>query len=282
MSNCKNGEKSDALGDRMKRYEIVNNNQLLIPNLPIYGRIDGRHFSNFTRGFGYPFYDEEIKNKHSTMFANAMRNAACDLAREFHFDIVETHSDEVSFCYADYKHVPFNGKYFKLISNIGSFFTAAFANYIYKFIPDYLSKGKYPSFDCRLYQVPNLMELVNCFVWRQQDCIRGSINQYAQLHFSHKQLNGKSQSERLEMLNSKGFPWENQGNENKYGFWIKPKNVEMGIVNPITGNSEIVQRTKYEKLDVSFSIGEEIENKVDFFFERNCNPIFKTTTKESC
>lgn len=47
----------DALGDRLKHFERLRTEDKCIPDLPIYIRLDGRGFSNFTRKMLRP-YDE--------------------------------------------------------------------------------------------------------------------------------------------------------------------------------------------------------------------------------
>lgn len=212
MQKMKN--ERDDLGDRMKRYEATSTSQLLIPNLPLYARIDGRHFSSLTSKLGYPYLDLPYSKK-STFFTRAMSETAKLVAEEFNADVVENHSDEISLGWTTLEKAPFDGKLFKIITNISSYTASCFLQTILKMKedPDISERDsldaiaimqKTPSFDCRAYQVPNLMELANCFVWRQNDCIRGTINQYARCWFSHKQLNGKSQRDRIEMLAKAG------------------------------------------------------------------------------
>jgi len=45
----------DDFGNRMKDYETVETSRRFMPLLPIYARIDGRCFSDFTRGMERPF-----------------------------------------------------------------------------------------------------------------------------------------------------------------------------------------------------------------------------------
>lgn len=45
----------DKMGDRMKLYEGIEANRVLIPGLPICVRVDGRAFHTFTRGMERPY-----------------------------------------------------------------------------------------------------------------------------------------------------------------------------------------------------------------------------------
>lgn len=49
----------DAFGDRMKLYEKQEAERRLLPLLPVCSRIDGKGFSEFTKGLKRP-YDERI------------------------------------------------------------------------------------------------------------------------------------------------------------------------------------------------------------------------------
>jgi tRNA(His) 5'-end guanylyltransferase len=62
-------------------------------------------------------------------------------------------------------------------------------------------------FDCRVFTIPDRIEVINYFRWRQQDCIRNSLSMVAQSNFSHKELHGKSQSNMHDMLHAKGVNW---------------------------------------------------------------------------
>ena len=277
-------DKYDALGQRMKRYEEVANGQLLIPDLPLYARIDGRHFSKLTKNLGYPFKDLP-EDKRSFVFAQLMQMTAHDLMEEFKCDVAETHSDEISLGWKNIKTAPFDGKYFKLISNIASFAGMAFYKNIVNCNDRFNTRlqleikdlqtlaDSTPSFDCRIVQVPDLMELVNCFIWRQNDCIRGAINQYAQRWFSHKELLGKSQEDRINMLVAAGHALDNIDLNILYGHWLVKKtsieNIDLKYAKFHPGETTIV-RTKIVPLNLSYRLAAD-NNKVETLFPNNKN-----------
>lgn len=270
----------DALGQRMKRYEEVANGQLLIPELPLYARIDGRHFSKLTKNLGYPFKDLPAE-KRSYVFMQLMRMTAYGLMKEFKCDIAETHSDEISLGWRSIKTAPFDGKYFKLVSNIASYTSTVFIRSLFGFFDDgknlelnkeqndvFALQKEYPSFDCRIVQLPDLMELVNCFVWRQNDCIRGAINQYAQRWFTHKELLGKSQDERIEMLSNAGHYLMDIDTSVLYGSWlVKKTSVEK--IDPkyaqFHPGEEMMVRTKIVPLNLAYRLASD-DNKVETLF----------------
>lgn len=273
----------DALGARMKRYEEVANGQLLIPDLPLYARIDGRHFSKLTKNLGYPFKDLPAE-KRSYVFTQLMQLTAYSLMKEFKCDIAETHSDEISLGFKNIKTAPFDGKYFKLVSNIASYASTAFMHSLFNFFGDgsILDSEKerndlaalqkeYPSFDCRIVQLPDLMELVNCFVWRQNDCIRGAINQYAQRWFSHKELLGKTQEDRIKMLFAAEHTLDNIDLHILYGHWLVKKTsvekIDPKYAQFHPGETTMV-RTKIVPLNLSYRLAAD-DNKVETLFPNN-------------
>ena len=251
MSKSKEDIK-DTLGKRMKEYESEWNSVRLDLSKPIYVRIDGRHFSKLTKHFGYPYSDivnyVDIPNGkyYNTFFVDLMKKVAISLLKEFSADIVETHSDEISIGFVDGHRIPFDGEYYKLVSNMASYASSMFMRLVWEDIhyngpdgygnspeSDIIFNHKYiPSFDCRILNVTDLMELANCFIWRQNDCIRGTINQFSQIWFSHKQLHGKTIKDRLKMLEDSGHGdyLKSEEFENlKHGSFFKTKSVNLPI-----------------------------------------------------
>lgn len=276
----------DSLGKRMKRYEAVSNSATLIPDLPLYARIDGRHFSRLTKGLGYPFLSCEKTGNCWFGFAYLMQHVANELEKEFKCTVVETHSDEISLGWKNIKTAPFEGRYFKLVSNLASFATSVFVSTAWEL---YASKNsakddspywkiiqRKPSFDCRVYQVPDLMELTNCFVWRQNDCIRGAINQFAQRFFTHKQLEGKSQDERLQMCLDAGYDFNTESEEIRYGYFIINRSVfadmpeEFKKYHPENKTGKIL-RSKQIPMQVQ-DLGR-MRNKMEYLFE-SAAPVY--------
>jgi tRNA(His) 5'-end guanylyltransferase len=68
-------------------------------------------------------------------------------------------------------------------------------------------KPDFAMFDSRAFNIPR-EEVVNNFVWRQQDATRNSIQGLGQKYFSQKQLNGKSCNKIQDILMlEKGLNW---------------------------------------------------------------------------
>lgn len=212
---------------RMKQYEKVTD-QKLIRRMPVIIRLDGRRFHSFTRGFKRPFDDILIDSMQKTALYLCKNIQNCVLAY--------TQSDEISLLLIDYKDFDtqpwFDNRIQKIVSTSAALatmrFKEVFENNIEKFgyknIPDwdmggtnewlteqqqkdltyinYLSNAievKYKGFDSRCFNLSK-DEVTNYFFWRQQDCIRNSIQMVGQANFSQKELQNKSTADIKEML----------------------------------------------------------------------------------
>ena len=90
-------------------------------------------------------------------------------------------------------------------------------------------------FDCKVWQVPDLNDVIAWFLYRQNDCVRNSKNQAAQTYISHNQLRRKTADEAIKLLEEeKGIKWDDYSPGEKYGRFITKKselykNEEMNI-----------------------------------------------------
>lgn len=176
----------DNLGDRMKAYEAIEHDRILMPRLPIYARLDGKCFSSFTRNMERP-YDMRM--------TQAMIETTKYLLEETHACIGYTQSDEISLAwhYPEPKSEAYlGGKVQKLVSILGSMATVKFNSI--------LQTDKLPMFDCRVFNLPSREETANAFLWRELDACKNAISMLAHCHFSPKQLHGKSGDQKQEML----------------------------------------------------------------------------------
>ena len=183
----------DNFGDRMKAYEVAETGRLFMPLLPIYARIDGRCFSSFTRGMRRP-YDEDM----SCMMIETTKF----LVEESHARIGYTQSDEISLVWSQDSYeseVFFCGKVQKMVSVLASMATAKFNS----LCSDEL-REKLPTFDCRVFQLPNRVEAANAFLWREKDATKNAISMAARSFYPHRALHGKSSAEMQEMIFQKG------------------------------------------------------------------------------
>lgn len=215
--------KSSELGVRMKQYEDVNKTYL-IDKLPVVLRLDGKSFHSFTKGMERPF--DKILN-------TAMQETLKSLCEEISGCVIGyTQSDEMTLVLVDYDKAesqPWFGNVKRKIESVGAALATRNFNRIFaemvvtaydealqsvedietvkkKFAP-YTNRMWDALFDCRAFNLP-LHEVENNLIWRQQDCVRNSINSVGQANFSHKQLQGKNCSQVQEMLfQEKGINW---------------------------------------------------------------------------
>ena len=223
------------LDDRMKHYERSVGNQLML-RCPAICRLDGRAFRRFTKPFARP-YDGIFR---SLMVKTAQH--LCEKISTARFAYGQ--SDEVSILLIDYTRFEtdqfFDGKVQKLASVIASEATVAFNEALWKVvnspipafakIAESLAGSLFrATFDACVFSVPE-RDAGNYFMWRQQDAIRNSVQSLGRAHFSHKQLQGKSNDDIKAMLEEKSKPlvsdkpfitWDCQPDDFKYGFTVQ-------------------------------------------------------------
>jgi tRNA(His) guanylyltransferase len=188
----------DAIGDRMKRYEAATRG--LIPHRqPTIIRVDGKAFHSYTRGLERPW---------SQRFADAMDRVAIELCDEIQTAVMAyVQSDEISVLlhpYRRYQSQPwFDGEVQKTVSVAASIAGATMT----ALSPSLFTAIRPAYFDARVFVVPNETEAANCFLWRQQDATRNSIQMLARSLYSHKQCDQKNGRELQEMCWQKGHNW---------------------------------------------------------------------------
>lgn len=201
----------DSLGDRIKRYEAVSD-PMLMPNGPLFIRVDGRAFHTWTRGMNKPYDDKLIA---------CMVNAAIDVAADMAgFKLAYLQSDECTFMLTDTDRLESQGwfdyRLNKLVSISASAFTAHFnREAAWRFD----GRRGMAMFDSRAFTVP-WEDAPNVFVWRQKDWHRNSLSMLAQSHFSHKQLQGKKRADLHEMLHGIGVNWADESTAHKNGYFL--------------------------------------------------------------
>ena len=81
-------------------------------------------------------------------------------------------------------------------------------------------------FDSRAFVLPDLNEVTNYLIWRQQDATRNSVSMAAHAAFSHKSLRGVNSKAKIDRLREAGKPWEDTPTHFKRGAICKPVTVE--------------------------------------------------------
>jgi len=216
-----------TIADRMKEFYENRSKTYLTRRVPVIIRIDGCHFHSFTKHLNKPFDD---------VFIKAMQLTTLDLCKHIQgckFGYVE--SDEISLLLTDYDTLQtdawFNYSVQKLCSVAASMATMYFnknftscadelltstSNLDYlQVLNDCINLGAY--FDARCFNIPK-EEVINYFIWRQNDAARNSIQCLAQSLFSHKQIQGLNNSQLQEKLfQEKGINWNDLPTTHKRG-----------------------------------------------------------------
>ncbi len=209
---------TDALGDRMKFYEGIEADRRFIPMLPTICRIDGRSFSSFTRGMGRPF-DE--------VMTQMMIDTTHHLVRETNACMGYTQSDEITLAWHSTSiksQIWFDGRIHKMVSQLAAQATIAFYGLCVERAPSFADRM--PTFDARVWQVPNRTEGANVFLWREWDATKNSISMAASALYSEKQLFGKNGADKQQMLFDKGINWNNYPAKFKRGTFAQRREIE--------------------------------------------------------
>jgi len=171
----------DSLGDRMKhdyedrcRYHLPRRTYTI-------ARIDGKAFHTFTKHCEKPF-DLALM-----LAMNATTERVCERVQGCQFAYIQ--SDEVSFLLTDFDKATtdayFDGNLQKITSVMSSLFTGYF-NFRYNEPP----AGEPAAFDCRVFTIPDPIEVENYFYWRWSDWRRNFAQSVGHVYYSHKEMQG--------------------------------------------------------------------------------------------
>jgi len=254
----------DALGDRMKDFYEDRTRHKLARRTNTIIRIDGKAFHTYAKGLNRPFDAGLMEDMNKTT------EYLCQNIQGAKFGYVQ--SDEISILITDYDdistHAWFDGNLQKMASIAASMATAKFNQLrvlrVYGNIEtDPVEHGptaydmsvsnaigsKLAMFDARVFQIPYQEEVINYFIWRQQDATRNSISSVAQSLYSHKELNGKKTDEMQEMIFQKGINWNDYTPREKRGSLIrKVEHVYAQRTPPIMdGKTRVIESYKRSK-----------------------------------
>ena len=258
---------SDDFGDRMKLYEGAEAQRRFMPLLPILARLDGRNFSAFTRGLPRPF---------DARLSECMRLLTIALVNETGARVGYTQSDEITLAiYSDTfgSQVYFDGRIQKIVSSLAAYASVVFLAHVRELIPE--RSAARPTFDCRAWTVPNLIEATNAILWREQDATKNSISMAASVHYSHRELHGLDSSAKQELLHRKGINWNDYPAHFKRGSYVLRRTTtekftpeEIDALPPMhharTNPDAIIERSRVCVVDLPPLAG--IANRVDVLF----------------
>ena len=228
--------KFEELDKKMRVYE-QSLDQIVMPEIYIVARIDGRNFTRLTKElcqFETPF-DEEFKKHMKTTVMHLM---------ECGFKIVYgyTESDEISLLFHPSEDA-FNRKVRKLNSILAGEASAAFTHAL----------NKVAAFDCRIIPLPTLERVQDYFLWRQEDAHRNGLNAHCYWLLrrnglsatkSTAQLEGKSVSDKNELLFQHGINFDKIPAWQKRGSGVYWEAYAKTGLNPMTGMTESTMRRR--------------------------------------
>jgi len=207
----------DSLGDRMKLYEGVESGRRLMQLLPALARIDGRAFHGFTHGMERPF---------DATFSACVLDTTVALVRDTGACMGYTQSDEITLAWhaqTTQSQIYFDGRVAKMTSQLAAQATLIFYRLVLERMPQYAHR--LPTFDARVWNVPNRAEGANVFLWREYDATKNSISMASSAYYSHKALMGKNSSQKHDMLHVKGVNWNDYPALFKRGAYVQRRTV---------------------------------------------------------
>lgn len=212
------------LSDRIKEFYEDRTKTFLMRRMITIIRLDGKGFSKLTKSLNKPFDDG---------FSDDMNATAVYLCQNIQgAKFAYTQSDEISVVLTDFDTLEsdawFDYNVQKMVSIAASLATAKF-NQLRLFREENTQEYKLAMFDARVFQVPNVDEMFNAILNRQQDCTRNSISMAASSEYSHHELESKSSSEKQELLFLKGINWNNYKTKYKRGCVIKKHSYSVDI-----------------------------------------------------
>lgn len=231
---------TDQLGSRMKDQYESRTRYKLMRRCPTIIRLDGKAFHTYTKGLDKPFDEGLMKDMVQTA------KFLCEEIQGAKFGYVQ--SDEISILITDFDKLQtsawFDNNIQKIVSVAASMATAKLnklrlfrsfgdalddLNVINGY--DYEQAPKLAFFDARVFQISDYEEVVNYFIWRQQDATRNSIQMLAQSLYSHKELLGKNNNELQELCFQKGHNWNNLSDNKKRGTCLYKMVTLDGVLN---------------------------------------------------
>jgi len=228
MKNTARDKKS--LGDRMKEYELAARTTLP-RRMPIIMRLDGRAFHTFTRKYNKPYDDRLI------YLMNETARYLCEHIQGAQIAYVQ--SDEITILIHGYKTLDsepwFANEVQKMVSISAGMASSAFTLMLtHEFIKENsVSPILSVQFDSRVFVIPE-HDVVNNFIWRQQDWERNSIQMFGLSMFSQKELHKLSCKKIVEKCEvEKGEKWGNLPTNYKRGRCIYKKDNRWIVDNEI-------------------------------------------------
>jgi tRNA(His) guanylyltransferase len=220
---------ADDIGDRFKAYEGCWDFSLP-RRMPLVIRVDGRGFHGL-----------KLKKPFDQIFFAAMGYTALALCKEIQGAVLAYfQSDEISIIARDDMQPNTEAWCGKRLSKLVSLSAALAATEFSDF-----SEWGNVEFDSRAFVLPDLSEVTNYLIWRQQDATRNSVSMAAQAAFSHTSLHGVNSNGMLDRLREAGKPWEDTPSHFKRGAVCRP----VKVLKPVEFTGQTVERREW-KIDM--------------------------------
>ncbi|QDJ96314.1 tRNAHis-5'-guanylyltransferase [Xanthomonas phage Xoo-sp13] len=238
---AKSAPKGDSFGDRMKGYENVYRFKFM-RRTPVIIRLDGKAFHTWTRGLDRPHDDTFISiMAHTTKFVVDNIQGA---------SFAYTQSDEISILLRDYDTLTtdawFDNNLQKMVSVAASLATAKFN----QLAAEAFEGQPLAMFDARAFTLPK-EEVVNYFIWRQNDAVRNSIRSVATHYLGHAKCHGLNNAEVQDLLMQMDIPvnWNDLAIHYKRGLAYNSISKEIDVLIPVFSQSRDYVSLHIEKLE---------------------------------
>ena len=226
----------EELDKKMRIYE-ESLDQIILPDLYMAARLDGRSFTRLTKEicqFDAPF---DIRFR-DLMIQTTKALMECGFRIVYGY----TESDEISLLFSPDDNT-FGRKVRKINSTLAGEASAAFS----------LGLGRSATFDCRVIPLPTIDRVVDYFRWRQEDAHRNSLNAHCywalrkegmSIQTATNELEGKSVSYKNELLFSRGINYDKLPAWQKRGIGLWKEKYEKEGYDPIKNISVKAVRTR--------------------------------------
>ena len=217
--------KNDKLGDRMKQYESVTQTQLM-RRTPTIIRLDQKCASTWTKGLDRPYDDTFI-----AIMANVTKFVTDNIQGAV---FAYCQSDEISILLRDYDNINtcawFDNNIQKMVSIAASLATAKFNQLAAEAFED----KPLAFFDARVFSIPK-DEVVNYFIWRQQDAVRNSVRSVATHYLGHKACHGLNNAQVQDLLMARDIPinWNDLPAHKKRGIAYNSTSKQIDSMIPV-------------------------------------------------
>lgn len=243
----------DEFDSKMRVYE-ESLDQIILPNMYIVARLDGRSFTKLTKEIC------KFEAPYDIRFRDLMVDTVKKLMDSgFRIIYGYTESDEISLLFHPEDNT-FGRKVRKINTSLAGEASAAFS----------LSLGRPATFDCRVVPLPNIDRVQDYFAWRQEDSHRNSLNAHCYwalrkegitAHRATSMMTGISVAEKNEILFARGINYNDLPSWQKRGIGIEYTTVTKEGFDPVKNKTITVDRRALA-VNYDLPVGAEYRNYI--------------------